>query len=259
MAAWPSGTTCSPSGTSPLVANSALLLAEDHRVRVADRRPAIRPDDVGRGRRRDDLEARDRHRPVLDRSGCAGRRTGARRRSPCWMHERHRDLAVGHVARLGDLVDDHVPGHGEEVAEHELGDRAQAGHRGAHRRPDDRLLADRRVADALGRRTAPNRPSVSLNTPPAAPTSSPMQHDATGRAPSPARCPGDRGAVGRSVTSVPATTSLRRPRPGSRARRDRARAPRAPPARPRRPWRVASASIASSVAASAPVASRRAR
>ncbi len=65
------------------------------------------------------------------------------------QHERHRHLAVGHVARLGDLVDDHVPGHREEVGEHQLGDRAQAGHRRAHRRADDGLLADRRVADAV--------------------------------------------------------------------------------------------------------------
>ena len=63
------------------------------------------------------------------------------------MHERERDLAVGHVARLGDLVGDHVPGDREEVAEHQLGDRTQTGHRRAHRGPDDRLLADRRVAD----------------------------------------------------------------------------------------------------------------
>ncbi len=98
--------------------------------------------------RRDDLEAGDRHRPVLDRLGVlrAEPEPAAVRRA---QHERQRDLAVGHVAGLRDLVRDHVPGHREEVAEHELGDRAQAGHRGAHDRPDDCLLADRRVADAL--------------------------------------------------------------------------------------------------------------
>ena len=107
------------------------------------------PDHVGRRRRRDDLEARDGHRPVLDALAVLGAeaQAGAVGRP---QHERQRHLAVGHVAGLGDLVDDHVPGHREEVGEHQLGDRAQAGHRRAHRRADDRLLADRRVADAVG-------------------------------------------------------------------------------------------------------------
>ena len=48
-----------------------------------------------------------------------------------------------------NLVDDHVPGHREEVGEHQLGDRAQAGHGGAHRGAHDGLLADGRIADPL--------------------------------------------------------------------------------------------------------------
>ena len=42
-----------------------LVLAEDDRIRVADGR-GHQPDDIGRGRRSDDLEPRDGHRPVLD-------------------------------------------------------------------------------------------------------------------------------------------------------------------------------------------------
>ena len=56
-------------------------------------------------------------------------------------HQREGQLAVRHVATLGDLVGDDVPADGEEVREHDLGDRSQPGHRGAHRRAEDGLLA----------------------------------------------------------------------------------------------------------------------
>ena len=135
-------------GHLALVAKSALcsqkITGSGSRIAAA-----ISPTHVGRVRGRDDLEAGDRHRPVLDALAVLRAEPETRAvRGP--EHERERDLAVGHVAGLGDLVRDHVPGDREEVAEHQLGDRAQAGHRGAHRRADDRLLADRRVADALG-------------------------------------------------------------------------------------------------------------
>src|SRR3712207_7569152 len=47
--------------------------------------------------------------------------------------------------RSRDLVRDDVPAHREEIAEHDLGDHGDAGHRRAHRRAEDRLLGDRRV------------------------------------------------------------------------------------------------------------------
>src|SRR2546430_953117 len=64
-------------------------------------------------------------------------------------HQRERDLAVRHVAALGDLVGDQVPADGKEVAEHDLGDRAQAGHGGTHGGAEDGLLADGRVPHPL--------------------------------------------------------------------------------------------------------------
>ena len=100
--------TCSPSGTSPLIANSALcsqkMTGSGSRMAAASS-----PTHVGRGRRRDDLEAGDRHRPVLDALAVlrAEAQAGAVRGPE---HERQRHLAVGHVAGLGDLVGDHVPG-----------------------------------------------------------------------------------------------------------------------------------------------------
>ena len=59
---------CSPSGTSPLIANSALCSQKmtGSGSRIGGRHQA---DHVGRRRRRDDLEAGDRHRPVLDALG----------------------------------------------------------------------------------------------------------------------------------------------------------------------------------------------
>ena len=51
---------------------------------------------------------------------------------------------------MGNLVGDVVEADREEVREHDLGDRLQAGHRRAHGRAQDRLLGDRRVAHAQG-------------------------------------------------------------------------------------------------------------
>ena len=63
-------------------------------------------------------------------------------------HERAGQLAVRHVAELRHLVGDIVEADGEEVGEHDLSDRPQSGHRRAHGGAEDRLLGDRRVADA---------------------------------------------------------------------------------------------------------------
>jgi hypothetical protein len=69
-------------------------------------------------------------------------------------------LAAGHEAQLRRMVDDLVHRHGDEVHQHDLGDRAHAGQRGADRRTDDRLLRDRRRAHAcaaeLGRQALGN-------------------------------------------------------------------------------------------------------
>ena len=65
-------------------------------------------------------------------------------------YQRQRNLAVGHVARLGDLVGDDVPAHREEIREHNLRDRLQAGHRRAHRGAENRLLRYRAIAHAPG-------------------------------------------------------------------------------------------------------------
>jgi hypothetical protein len=76
---------------------------------------------------------------------------GAEAQSPAVAranHQREGQLTVGHVARLGDLVDDDVPADGEEVGEHDLGNGTQPGHRRAHGRAQDCLLADRSVAHA---------------------------------------------------------------------------------------------------------------
>ena len=128
-----------------------LVLEEQHRVGIADR-GRHQTDDVGGVRRGDDLDPRYRHRPVLHALAVLG--AEAHRAAVAGPdHQRAAHLPVGHVARLGDLVDDHVPADGEEVREHDLGDRAHAGHRRAHRRPEDRLLGDRRVDDRAPVRT----------------------------------------------------------------------------------------------------------
>ena len=125
----------------------ALVLEEDDRVRIPHGR-GEQPDDVPRVRRGHDLQPGHRHGPVLHRLRVLGAEAQP---GPVGAadHERQRELAVGHVPALGHLVGDQVPADREEVAEHDLGDRPQAGHRGAHRGAEDGLLADRGVADAF--------------------------------------------------------------------------------------------------------------
>ena len=123
-----------------------LVLEEDHRIGIAHRRRE-QPDHVARGRGRHHLEAGDHHRPVLD----ALRVLGAEARAGAVggaHHQRAFELAVRHVAALAELVGDVVEADGEEVREHDLGDRLQAGHGRAHGGAEDRLLGDRRVAHA---------------------------------------------------------------------------------------------------------------
>jgi hypothetical protein len=148
----------------------ALVLEEEHRVGVADggRQQA---DDVGGRRGRDHLQAGHGHRPVLH-----ALRVLRAEAQPATVggadHQRERHLAVGHVPRLGDLVGDDVPADGEEVREHDLGDRSQP----VIAAP---IVAPRMACSEIGvsrTRCGPNcssRPTVVLNTPPAAATSSP--------------------------------------------------------------------------------------
>ncbi len=123
-----------------------LVLEEDHRIGIAHRR-RHQADHVARIRRRHDLEARNHHAPVLDALRML--RAEARARAVAGAHhQRALELAVRHVAALRKLVGDVVEAHREEIREHDLGDRLQAGHRRAHGGAQDRLLGDRRVAHA---------------------------------------------------------------------------------------------------------------
>src|SRR6266853_6152991 len=107
-------------GHLALVGEQALVLEEHHRIGIAYCRgeQSLR---AGRRGRRDDLQARYRHRPVLDTLRMLRAETRSRpvRRAD---HERNRDLPVAHVARLGDLVRDIIPAAGEKIREHDLGD-----------------------------------------------------------------------------------------------------------------------------------------
>ena len=59
--------------------------------------------------------------------------------------QRGRRLAAEHIAELGGLVEDLVETDAEKIAEHQLGDRPQAGDRGAGGGAHDRGFGDRRV------------------------------------------------------------------------------------------------------------------
>ena len=85
-------------------------------------------------------------------------------------------MPVGHVSRLGDLVGDPVPADRQEVAEHDLGDRAQA--RSSPRPATAPTMACSEIGVSRTR-SGPNRsskPAVALNMPPAAATSSPIRN-----------------------------------------------------------------------------------
>src|SRR5258708_38306313 len=61
----------------------------------------------------------------------------------------HPGLAAEHVVDVSGAVDDLVERQQREVDRHQLEDGAQSGHRRPHADTDDRVLGDRRVADAL--------------------------------------------------------------------------------------------------------------
>ena len=123
-----------------------LVLEEDHRIGIANR-CRQQADDVARAGGRDDLQAGDHHAPVLD--ALAVLRAEARAGAVAGTHDqRALELAVRHVTALRKFVGDVVEADGKEIREHDLGDRLQPCHRGAHRGAEDRLLGNRRVAHA---------------------------------------------------------------------------------------------------------------
>ncbi len=65
----------------------------------------------------------------------------------CADDERRLGLAAEHVAELGRLIEDLVEADAEKIAEHQLGDRAQPGDRGAGGGSHDRRFGDRGVDD----------------------------------------------------------------------------------------------------------------
>ena len=124
------------------------VLEEDDGVVVVDRAPE-EPARVGGGRGEHDLDPGDVHEPRLQllRVLRAGRPAGAALRS---QRHGHLDLASGHVAVLGGLLDELLHRQRHEVLVHDLDDRAHAGDGRADAGSDDRHLGDRRVAHALG-------------------------------------------------------------------------------------------------------------
>ena len=98
-----------------------LVLVKDHWIRIAHRR-SHQPDDVHWRRGRDNLHARNHHRPVLDRLRMLSAET-----HPAAVagsdHQRARKLAVRHVSKLRHFIRDVVEADCEEIGEHELRDR----------------------------------------------------------------------------------------------------------------------------------------
>ena len=65
-------------------------------------------------------------------------------------HQRHAELAAGHVPDRGRVVHDLVEGEQREIDRHDLDDRPHAAHRRADARAGEGGLGQRRVADAFG-------------------------------------------------------------------------------------------------------------
>jgi hypothetical protein len=123
------------------------VLDEDHRVIVADRalQQALR---VSGCRGRGDEQAGDVQEQRLE----AVRVRRAELVASALRHahdERYASLAGEHVVDVRGVVDDLVEREQREVDRHQLDDRTQAGHRRTDADADDRVLGDRRVADAL--------------------------------------------------------------------------------------------------------------
>ena len=150
---------------SPFMRVQPLVLEEEHRVVVADRRLEQRLR-VARGRRRDDLEAR--HADGTSSTGFC--EWIAPKRPPAPIAERTTSgtlrLLVGEVPVLRRLVDDAVHRERQEVAEHDLDHRA-AGRVTALPNAAPITRARRSACRTRARRRAARcRPGVTANTPP---------------------------------------------------------------------------------------------
>ena len=77
-----------------------------------------------------------------------GRAAGCAQRGA--HHHGDAPVAAGHVVRFGGLVDHLIHGEGEEVAEHDVDDGAQAGHGGADADAGESGFGDGSIDDALG-------------------------------------------------------------------------------------------------------------
>ena len=146
ISATPKGTKCSPTGTSPLLAKSAFVSSMMTGLRSAQRRlhQAL---GVGRiGRHADDQAGNVRpHRMItaaVVRAG-APERAGADAEDHRCVH-----LPVAHVVELRRLQHDLPRRLEHEVGEHQVGDGARAGGRGADRGAGKALFGDRRIDHA---------------------------------------------------------------------------------------------------------------
>ena len=135
------------SGTSPLLSVHSLLLDENHRIVVANRRlqKSFR---VGRRRRHHDFQSRKVCVPRFDRLRVL-RRNLKRRAARTTKNDRNIELTARHVKHLGGGVDDLIGGKDREVESHELDDRSQPGHRRADAEPGEAKLSDRRIDNSL--------------------------------------------------------------------------------------------------------------
>ena len=127
-------------GVGDLAASAVerLVLDEDHRVVVADRRlqKALA---VGRRGRAGDEQAGDVQEHRLEAVGVSwAQLVAAAARHP--NHDWDAHLAIEHVRDRRHVVDDLVHREQREVHGHDLHDRPQPRHRGAHSGADDRVL-----------------------------------------------------------------------------------------------------------------------
>src|SRR5215813_5139636 len=122
------------------------MLEEDHRIGIAHRR-RHQPDYVAWVRRRNYLEAWDHHAPVFHALAVLRAETRARAVARA-DDQRTFDLAVRHVAALRKLIGDVIETDREEVREHDLGNRLEAGHCRTHGGTENGLLGNWSVAHA---------------------------------------------------------------------------------------------------------------
>jgi hypothetical protein len=114
------------------------VFEQQHRVGVGERSAEHAPGvvDGGRGQH---LDAGDVGVPALQAVGVLGGELAAGAGGHA-DHQRHVELATGHVAQGGRVVEDLVQGQQAEVDRHDLHDRAQTAKGGTDARPHDGRL-----------------------------------------------------------------------------------------------------------------------